>query len=410
MHPRLLAHSAGLLLLVFSACSPIGGAPDSAKRRRAEQDPCAGAPKVIMSTDLLKKDQQAQLAWVGYGIAKVAALEGKIAGVSAKRASDYAIELKAHEMLLKLWKAHRHESSKPDPYLEMLLEIENAGLLEEYVLAVFGEPGWTVPPSVFPSFDWPQFQRWAEKHPRFKPERLAAACSAKARLDAPSLPTSFPDPELLSPATHSCAQVEPGLAEAAARWQRVQPTLDGRALALAPKSSPMPALGWAFSHVADFPNGLRLVPISISMLLYYQGFCAIEANDFTLAESALRMGAELAPYDARIRLELAHVFVQQKNLPEAMAEIEAGLTYAQGKCQTALAWRKKGFVLFEEGKLADAYRAYQKSLDFDPASKVAVDEMLLLARNMSKSGGMPSDLKAFQPPPSTTLRTDCHEH
>jgi tetratricopeptide (TPR) repeat protein len=82
-----------------------------------------------------------------------------------------------------------------------------------------------------------------------------------------------------------------------------------------------------------------------------------------------------------------------------------------GKCYRGIAWRKRGFLLFELGKLKEAYAAYQKSLEFDPGSKIAFDEMTLLARELLRTGQITSGEKGrYTPPPAgpqvTTRCTD----
>jgi tetratricopeptide (TPR) repeat protein len=197
------------------------------------------------------------------------------------------------------------------------------------------------------------------------------------------------------------------LSAAGARWGSIEKQLQATPIVLSTTTSPVPSLRYVTDNKADYPNGVSFVPTRVASLLFYGGYCSIEAGDFPAAEQALRAAARVAPFDAGIHLELAHALVTQKKLADAASEAELGLRFASGKCQTGLAWRKKGFVLFEQGKLVDAYRAYQKSLEFDPASQIALSEMLLLAKTLTGSGGVPSDIKGFVPPPSQGSTTRC---
>jgi hypothetical protein len=256
--------------------------------------------------------------------------------------------------------------------------------------------------------DWTAFFAWAESHlARHQPMMLARACSRTVPLSAPAPGSDLPDPATLSPERRSCQQIRSSLSAAGARWGSIEKQLQATPIVLSTTTSPVPSLRYVTDNKADYPNGVSFVPTRVASLLFYGGYCSIEAGDFPAAEQALRAAARVAPFDAGIHLELAHALVTQKKLADAASEAELGLRFASGKCQTGLAWRKKGFVLFEQGKLVDAYRAYQRSLEFDPSSQIALSEMLLLAKTLTRSGGVPSDIKGFVPPPSQGSTTRC---
>ena len=62
-----------------------------------------------------------------------------------------------------------------------------------------------------------------------------------------------------------------------------------------------------------------------------------------------------------------------------MEELDASMQLPMGKCMKAVAWRKRGFLLFEQRKLKESFQAYQKSLELDPGNKLAFSELRSLA-------------------------------
>ncbi len=49
-------------------------------------------------------------------------------------------------------------------------------------------------------------------------------------------------------------------------------------------------------------------------------------------------------------------------------------------------WRKRAYILFDRGKLVDSYRAYARSLEFDPQSELARSEMNLIVTTLQRAG------------------------
>jgi tetratricopeptide (TPR) repeat protein len=91
--------------------------------------------------------------------------------------------------------------------------------------------------------------------------------------------------------------------------------------------------------------------------------------------------------------------LSSKKLTEAEAQVDTVLETTQDRCQLAKAWRKRGNILFERSRLDEAYAAYQKSLEYEPANKVAVQEMLFIAREAQRLGGLQARaFKEYKPP------------
>jgi tetratricopeptide (TPR) repeat protein len=77
-----------------------------------------------------------------------------------------------------------------------------------------------------------------------------------------------------------------------------------------------------------------------------------------------------------------------------------------------VAWRKRGFLLFEQGKLKESFQAYQKSLEFDPGNKVAFSELRSLAIEIQGHEKLSAGEKHdYSPPPVRPgqLTTHCVE-
>jgi tetratricopeptide (TPR) repeat protein len=91
---------------------------------------------------------------------------------------------------------------------------------------------------------------------------------------------------------------------------------------------------------------------------------------------------------------------QCKQLQAASDEVDAVMELSLGKCTQGMAWRKRGFILYEQGKLREAFEAYRKSLEFDPSNKVAMDELRSLASELLRTGKLTAKEKTtYTPPP-----------
>ena len=76
----------------------------------------------------------------------------------------------------------------------------------------------------------------------------------------------------------------------------------------------------------------------------------------------------------------------QQKLDAADTELERAIATSDSVCQTAILWRKRGYILFDRHKLVEAYRAYAKSLEFDPRSEIARNEMQLIVKLLHQTG------------------------
>ena len=367
--------------------------------------------EVVFAKELAGRKGNVVAAWVAYGIAKSATLQGKMKSMTATIPSDYVMELGARKAMVEVWRELQAKAGERDTYLDKLSEVEKAGFLQEYVIFYFASSGWNVPQSALAQVDWNGFVRYAKANLQgHRGETWVEVVKKGAPAQASPPGSSLPRAQDLMPLNVPCAQSLQQIVPALSQWHDIETELPGSALALPADSSRLPTLEWLFSHSGQYPNGVTFVPGNIPQLFFLRGYCSVDTRDMAQAEQSLRKAAALAPLDGRIHLELVTALAAQKKLLDAQAEAELGLQYAVGKCQTGLAWRKRGFVLFELGKLADSYTAYQKSLDYDPSSKMALSELLLLAKEIDRNGMRPPANKPYVPPPASEITTTrCHE-
>jgi tetratricopeptide (TPR) repeat protein len=391
--PRSRAAWWPLFALILHACATRGG----------------GAPAPQGAHDEVWLDPQATAlgagalsAWMIYGTFREVLFEQRGGRSHNRSASDYELELGARQKLVEAWAKDRGQAQKPNEYLDLLLEVQAAGFLDEYVVAQLAVPGWTIPGGAVGSLDLSGFETWAAIH---LPAHRAVAMVTVQPGNGPLWPdrpgATLPDPNAL--ARTSCATALPALGQAVADWRREESALDGAPLAAADRRELVRVLIWAHDQPEYLRRGITWVTPTPAELYYLQGFCAVDRGDFGAALAPLEQSARLAPLVPRTRLELSHVLVSQKRFDDADRQIDGVLATTRDRCQRGRAWRQRGFVLVERGHLEQAYAAYQKSLEEDPGSKLALDEMVFIVRELQRQGG--PDARAFKPmptPPSTT--------
>ncbi len=106
-------------------------------------------------------------SWVAYSLVK-SACQLEIGGPNPARVSDYGCEFTARRHLVEAWEEQRAEhAGAADEYLDQLLEVRDAGYLDEYTVRYFGRRHWQVPVEV----EVDEFRRWQRTHLRgHKPE------------------------------------------------------------------------------------------------------------------------------------------------------------------------------------------------------------------------------------------------
>lgn len=101
----------------------------------------------------------------------------------------------------------------------------------------------------------------------------------------------------------------------------------------------------------------------------------------------LRAAAGIDPTSANVRGELVHAIVQQHQMKDAEREVEAALQLPASPCVRAGLLRRKGFILFELGRLLDTYVVYGQSLELQPGHAGALHELDLIRNIVKQKGG-----------------------
>jgi hypothetical protein len=385
----------GVFVCLVSACAPIGGQGKAAKSDKGDK-----GNVLVLSPSLMAEGQKTAPAWLVYGITKISMLEKPKTG-TRQSVTDFDSELEARRMMTVTWKDFRREKGKPDKYLDLLTEIADAGFLPEYVIMALARPGWTIPGKDMAALRFGEYATWAETHvPDHQVLTLAEAQSDKTP-QHPRVPgASLPPPASLSPQKIPCQQSATLLAQAQAAWREESRSLKPMPLSAADRSQFVALLMWVLKRPASqYADGVVWVSDKAHALNYYAGFCQVEMKD-PAAIASLRTAAALTPASPVPRLELAQALLNAKQVQAANDEVDAVMELPLGKCTQGMAWRKRGFILYEQGKLKEAFEAYRRSLDFDPNNKIAFTELRSLAGELQRTGKLSSKEKAsYTPPP-----------
>jgi len=365
----------------------------------------AGDLTILVDEEDLGGSPEVRAAWVVSGTARAAkwlALRGQTRNPSG---DDYLIALEGNRAMVAYWRESKLAGQ--DAYIDLLVDVDELGFLEEYVIVAFGKLGWTVPGESMQELDVPGFLAWARQNlTRHRPESKVSIKPANAGAwpDPPGrwLP---PVPELDESMTpcHKPAELE----AIVARWAAEAAGLDGRPLAADSAVQFLDILGMIGKQEELGKSGATWVPTLAYQFSYVAGFCAIERKDLGAAQKHLRMAVSLFPLSAQARSELAHLYIQQRKFYLAMAEVEAVLAMTDDPCDVARSLRKIGFIQFEQGKLRDAHATYSKSLEYEPGSQVALSELRVLRKEMISAGWTNLPPEVYTPPTNRQLTTTC---
>jgi tetratricopeptide (TPR) repeat protein len=400
-----LALSLTITFVALAGCGHTTAGPTpagaSAPSPAAASAAVAGDSQIVVSADLGSPDLIA--LWSVYGIALADAAE------KLGRA-DYAGEASARALLADRWKELRAEKQLHDPYLDRLAEVRDAGFIGEYVLAYLARPGWTVSGDELARLNAAAFKTWAATH-LAKDHRALTAVTVRLRglPPAPIPGGHLPTTTELNPAETPCAHLQPAIDRAVADWDREAGALPSVALSIQLAEQTLPSLERLSRDPRARRDGVVFVSPSALEILFDAGFCAVDRQDWPTAEKMLRRAVDLSPASANVRGELVQTLIMQKRPDEADSQLEVALSFSDSPCQTAMLWRKRGYILFDRGKLVDSYRAYAHSLEFDPQSELARTEMNLIVTTLQRAGTY--DDKALAPliaPPNGKLHvTSC---
>jgi hypothetical protein len=319
-----------------------------------------------------------QVAWLAYGIAKLAVYKQHPPPETNTSADDFEIELEARRSQTEVWGRARADAATPaDVDLDRQLEISKAGMLPELVVAIQSSPGWTVPRDALLKL---RLEAFAQKFPGdFSLARPTNYVPPGGTLRPPVPGGDFPDPTTLPFGIASCDLAREDREAAWRRWSELEPRLGGMPVSAA---SPLDfarqliALQRRPSLVA---RGATWVSGRVGYLAQLEGFCAVEQKDWARAEGMLRRAVALLPAEANPRLELSLVLVKAGRTEAALKEADEVLATTHDGCAAARAWRRRGYILIDLGDLAAAREAYEKSLVIDPGNRLALSELTVIS-------------------------------
>ena len=365
-----------LALALFAGVSCAQGGPT----------PQAPAPdseiQVLLDQDMMQRGGAPAEAWAAYGVMLLYAASQP----SAMRLDDYGIELAARTLLANFWNDRPAEERARDAYLQALVAVEQAGYLDEYVVVNLARPGWTIPAEALARLDLAGFAAWQREH---LAEHRVETWAAIERADA--LPARVPGEDLPSVAElnvggEPCAEL-PKAAAAFAAWREEEARLPGAALVARDRAIFLAALALAREDAAYRGRDITWVSERAAEVSFLTGFCEIERQNVEASVEALRTAVRLEPLAAMSHLELASALIVARDLDASMREIQTAIALSDDRCRLGSAWRRKGYVEIELGRLDDAERSYRKSLEYDPQSKLARSELLIIAKQRAASGG-----------------------
>ena len=135
------------------------------------------------------------------------------------------------------------------------------------------------------------------------------------------------------------------------------------------------------TYIASSGSALpvKFVDMACPMAYKNAGFLAVSAKDTDAAFEYLGKAEQLAPYWAEPVAERAYLIGQlgdrQASLETYRVALELAEKYPGSAYAKPLILRGIGYALIELGDLDAAQRTYEKSLELDPSSEIARDEL-----------------------------------
>jgi hypothetical protein len=281
--------------------------------------------------------------------------------------------------------------------------------MAEYAIAFMARPGWTVPGPAIARLNMGGFRRWMPGHIPAQ-HRPAAHADVNVPEAPPPVPgETLPAPEELDPRRVPCPSLQPAIAGAMRRWDDEESHLGQVPLSVSATDQLIPTFVLAARDERARRHGVVLVAPRVGNAAFVAGFCAVDAGALDDAERLLRRAVALSPGNANARGELVQTLILKKRLDDADAQLDVALDAAVSACHVGVLWRKRGYILFERGKLVDSYHAYARSLEYEPGNAIAIQEMALIVKTLRAAGGYDEKaLKSFVPPPAGKMSvTEC---
>ena len=122
--------------------------------------------------------------------------------------------------------------------------------------------------------------------------------------------------------------------------------------------------------------------------LKHLGFIYVEKREFFKAINILEKQITYNPYSIAAYCEVGHIYNRLKEFNKAREIYEKGVQYAMQFVPSskihAMALRGLGYAQIELGLLEIAKKTYLKSLEIDPKSKVALEELEYIDKKLSE--------------------------
>ena len=297
--------------------------------------------------------------WSLYGVALVDAAEQ--AGHP-----DFSGELKARSDLADRWKMTRARTRVGDPYLDTLAEVRDAGFMAEYVLAFLARQGWTISGEELARLNVAGFTAWMAQH---LPKSHEPETRVTFHLKAPVRPAPTPGAHIIGAEQidvqrMSCAQIAPAIDRAVTDWDREAKTLTAVPLSVTSRALILPSLAVLARDDRALRDGVVLASGLVAEVMFDAGFCAVDREAWADAERLLRQTIGVAPMSAKARGELVQTLIMEKKLDDADAELDRAIAISDSVCQTAILWRKRGFILFDRRKMVESVGSPGTELEF----------------------------------------------
>ncbi|MEK7863991.1 MAG: tetratricopeptide repeat protein, partial [Chloroflexota bacterium] len=110
---------------------------------------------------------------------------------------------------------------------------------------------------------------------------------------------------------------------------------------------------------------------------YYKGYALVQLERTPEACAEIQRAIDLNPMHGPFYLELAYIHARQRDFDRALQLYNNALErdYFPAKSATAAAYRGIGYIYIESGMLSEAVRMYEKSLELEPESSIARQEL-----------------------------------
>ena len=110
---------------------------------------------------------------------------------------------------------------------------------------------------------------------------------------------------------------------------------------------------------------------------YYKGYALVQLERTREAIGEIQRAIDLNPMHGPFYLELAYIHARQRDFDRALSLYNHALErdYFPQKSATAAAYRGIGYIYIESGMLQEAVKMYEKSLELEPESGIARQEL-----------------------------------